>query len=77
MQASKIIPKMYCNQCAQERNLRTGDFAGYISKYYWELVKKGAGVVCDGCGKIRIDPEGNRVDASNSNEDDQVSQRGN
>lgn len=66
----KATPIMYCNQCAIRLNHPIGDFAGYMSKLYWERTRLGAKVICDSCGPCEIDPDGNKVEhASNSVKD--------
>ncbi len=50
----------FCNQCADELKLAVGDLKNITtSKEY----KKGkaAIVICEGCGVIQVDPEGNCI----------------
>ena len=50
-----------CNACAAEVHCN-GDFKGIAEDEVWEL-GKAAMVMCDGCGIIQVDPEGNCVDS--------------
>jgi RNase P subunit RPR2 len=49
----------YCKQCAEELGL-SNDFAGITSESAWQ---EGYAVVvlCEGCGPIQVDPDGNCV----------------
>lgn len=50
----------FCNQCAKDLLFEPGDFAGRITE---EKVREGFGsvVLCEGCGVILVDHEGNCI----------------
>lgn len=50
----------FCNQCAKELNFPSGDLAGITKQVDWVL-KQAALVICEGCGPIQVDPDGNCV----------------
>jgi hypothetical protein len=49
----------FCNQCAGPMGFG-GDFAGITTDAEWRD-GRAAGVLCEGCGPIRVDPAGNCV----------------
>lgn len=56
----------FCKECSIEMwGSDTKDLAGLITK---EEVAKGLGavVICEGCGVIRVDHEGERLEESNN-----------
>jgi hypothetical protein len=50
----------FCEQCAKDLCFPYGDFKGMTTKADWDE-GKAAQVLCEGCGFIQVDPEGNCV----------------
>lgn len=50
----------FCNQCAAELGIETGDFAGFTSEERWKHGMCRV-VLCEGCGHTVVDPKGNCV----------------
>lgn len=50
----------FCEQCAKDLDFPYGDFRGMTSKENWED-GRAALVLCEGCGSIQVDLEGNCV----------------
>jgi len=49
----------FCNQCAAELGFPS-DFVGVTSEEAWAAGRP-AVVLCEGCGPIQVDPQGNCV----------------
>lgn len=50
----------FCNQCAAELDLPPYDLAGITLPHIW-LRNAANVVICEGCGVIQVDPQGNCV----------------
>lgn len=50
----------FCNQCSESLFGNPGDFKGVTSKEAWEK-QTAVVVLCEGCGPIQVDPDGNCV----------------
>jgi hypothetical protein len=50
----------FCNQCANALGFEEGDLAG-ITTYEDFACDMASVVVCEGCGVIFVDPEGNCI----------------
>jgi len=50
----------FCELCAKDLNFPYGDFKGLTAKKAWSE-GRAAVVICEGCGPIQVDPEGNCV----------------
>ena len=50
----------FCEQCAERLGLPSGDLKGITKKRDY---KKGLScvVICEGCGNIQVDPDGNCI----------------
>jgi len=48
----------FCKQCADELGFPESDFIGMTSEADWEQ-NRAAMVLCEGCGMIQVDPQGN------------------
>ena len=48
----------FCNACAKKLFNGPGDFAGLTDEESWNI-GRAACVICEGCGFIQVDPEGN------------------
>ena len=50
----------FCNQCAKTLGLPHGDFVGITTVEEWSK-DLAALVLCESCGAIQVDPEGNCI----------------
>lgn len=50
----------FCNQCLDELGLPRGDLAGITSPADW-AEGRAVRVICEGCGFVQVDPDGNCV----------------
>lgn len=48
----------FCNACAKKLFNGSGDFAGLTDEESWNI-GRAACVICEACGFIQVDPEGN------------------
>ncbi len=52
----------FCKACAKEHGLPDGDLKGLTKPEAW-ADGRAAVVICEGCGVIQVDPDGNCVSA--------------
>lgn len=50
----------FCNQCAEALGFEKGDLSGITTEEDY-ADNKAAIVICEGCGAIFVDPEGNCI----------------
>ena len=50
----------FCNQCADDLGLPRGDMSGITTGADW-TAGRAAIVLCEDCGPIQVDPQGNCV----------------